>query len=107
MLDEIVETLLAQAAIEATRPVMEVLSIALCFAWGRRSDQTFTTEQQYAVSENVTLRLAAARALALHTEVPIPSFLLPTVEALAQDPDPEVRWWGQDALSYRHGWASD
>ena len=107
LVDRVESTLVAHADTEVARPVMEALAIALGHAWARQSDETFSKQQECAVSQNVTLRLAAAQALALSTEVPLPSRLVPIAEVLATDPDPGVRSWAEDALSYRDGWPAD
>jgi hypothetical protein len=83
---------------------MTALAGAIGLAWNRSADGTFAVQLRYATNEHMTLRLAAAKSLALSTPVPLPAFLIPTLRHLADDKDAEIRTWGQHGLSYEHGW---
>ena len=86
---------------------MTELAGALNRVWARSDDETFAEQCQYAESDNLTLRLAAAKHLALGTPVPLPALLTPTLHRLADDEDAEVRRWAEHGRSYEHGWPHD
>ncbi|MDQ1501669.1 MAG: hypothetical protein QOI86_5009, partial [Actinomycetota bacterium] len=104
LLAEIERLLIDLAKTETERFVMNALAGALHFAWNRSDDETFAVELRHANDQNVTLRLAAAKSLALSTPVPLPAFLTPTLRELADDEDTEIRSWAEHGLSYEHGW---
>lgn len=79
---------------------MDAIATALLHVWGRSEDEGFAPERRHARSPSATLRLASAMSLALSTPEPLPAVLVPTVRELSVDPEPAVRFWAEDALSY-------
>jgi hypothetical protein len=104
LINQIGRTLLNVAESESERSVMNALAGAIGFVWNRSDDETFAVQRRHAAGENVTLRLAAAKHLALATPVPLPGHLIPTLRQLANDEDAEIRSWAEHGLSYEHGW---
>lgn len=95
---QIEAALVEQAAVVHEDALMD--ATALLHAWGRSDDETFATEQRHATDPSPTLRLAAAKSLALSTPEPLPGFLIPTVRNLSTDAEPAVRLWAEHALAY-------
>lgn len=93
-------TLVDQAAIAHDEALVDAMATALLHVWGRSDDETFATERRHATNPSCTLRLAAAKSLALSTPEPLPAFLVPIVRELSVDADPAVRSWAEHALSY-------
>lgn len=104
LVNQIERTLLRLAETETERSVMTALAGAIGFVWNRSDDETFAVQLHHAAGQNVILRLAAAKSLALSTPVPLPALLVPTLRQLADDEDAEIRRWGEHGLSYEHGW---
>ena len=104
LLNRIEQLLLALSRTEVDRGVVGELAGALNRVWARSDDETFVVQCEHAGSDNLALRLAAAKHLALATPVPLPGFLTPTLRRLADDNDSEVRRWAEHGLSYEHGW---
>ena len=100
LVDQIEATLVENAAVGHDDLLRDAFATALLHVWGRSDDQTFSAEQRHASSPSATLRLAAAKSLALHTPEPLPGFLVRTVRNLSLDTEPAVRSWAEHTLSY-------
>lgn len=100
LLARIETTLMDNAVVRGDDVLMDAIATALFKVWDRSDDEGFATERRFAKSPIATLRLASAMSLALGTPEPLPAFLVPTVRELSVDPEPAVRYWAEDALSY-------
>lgn len=65
LVDQIEATLVENAAVGHDDLLRDAFATALLHVWGRSDDQTFSGEQRHASSPSATLRLAAAKSLAL------------------------------------------
>lgn len=97
---QIETTLVDHAAAVRDEALMDAVATALLHVWSRSDDETFAVEQRHATAPSPTLRLAAAKSLALSTPEPLPGFLIATVRELSADAEPAVRSWAEHALSY-------
>jgi hypothetical protein len=100
LVDHIEATILRHARGHEEAVEAEAVATALLHVWSQKDDATFARELRFATDSRPSLRLAAAKSLALATDVPMPEALVTTVRQLADDPDPSVQAWGRIALSY-------